>query len=354
MRWMYVKQNPSFNLNFGWKAADETKRKLLTLWNSFIFLQTYSNRKDFSSQVIPKSSNILDEWILSRLNNMIERVSQNLNKYNIASASLDIENFFTEDLSLWYIRRSRRRFHPAPEPSGSVRGRETKKDYKAAAQTLYYVILELMKIMAPFLPFLTEEIYQNLKVKGMPESIHLFDWPEANGELINRELEEKMEKIREIAGRVLAKRAKAGIKVRQPLNELQITNRGLKNEKELLDLLREEVNVKKITFGVKLKLDTKITARLKEEGEIREVVRHLQEMRKQAGLTSKDKISIRAAGEPSFGKILKRNRKTILKQTLARDFSFKEKPKGKLKVKKEMVIDGARLWLGIDYEKKSA
>lgn len=334
MRWMYVKQNPAFNLNFGWKAGEETKRKLLTLWNSFIFLQTYSGKTDvFVQSSVPKSSNILDKWILSCLNNLIEKVSRHLNRYNAASASLAIEDFFIQDLSLWYIRRSRRRFQKP----------ETEKEKKEAADVLYHVISELMKIMAPFLPFLTEEIYQNLKAKGMPESIHLFDWPRVNEKMINRELEEKMVKIREIAGQALAKRAESSIKVRQPLNELQIADRGLKNERELLDLLKEEVNVKKITFGVKLKLDTKISPRLKEEGQLREVIRHIQDLRKKAGLKPKDRISVIFSGESALGRILKKNKKTILKETLAKDL-FLEK---KIEKGEEIEIDGMKLFLQI-------
>jgi len=338
MRWMYIRQNPAYNLNFGWNAAAETKRKLLTLWNAFVFFKTYTDKKDLLPDLIlPGNQNILDIWIVSRLNKLIEKATSSLNRYNSAAASLAIEQFFIEDLSLWYIRRSRRRFQKP----------KNEKEKKEAVATLYYLLLNLMKIMAPLLPFLTEEIYQNLKTKEMPESIHLFDWTKADKEMVNKKLEELMKKTRGIVALVLAERAKTGIKVRQPLNELRITNYELRNEKELLNLIKEEVNVKKITFGKTLKLDTKITLKLKEEGVAREIVRHLQEMRKKAGLKPKDKISIYYFGETYFNKILEKNRKFFSEETRTKDFYFKKVPEEKLTVEKEIKIDGMELWLGI-------
>ncbi len=217
MRWMYVRQNPACNLNFSWKLAEETKRKLLTLWNSFVFFKTYTDKKDLLPDfILPGNQNILDVWIVSRLNKLIEKVTNSLNRYNSVAASLAIEQFFIEDLSLWYIRRSRRRFQKP----------KNQKEKKEATAPLYYLLLNLIKIMAPLTPFLTEEIYQNLKTKNMPESVHLLDWPKIDKKLINLKLEEKMEKTREVAGLALAERAKSGIKVRQPLKKLKIKNRA--------------------------------------------------------------------------------------------------------------------------------
>ena len=357
MRWMYVKQNPAYNLNFGWKAGQESKRKLLTLWNSFIFLQTYFDRKDLSEKItLPRAKNVLDRWIASRLNNLVEKVTRSLDTYNAASAGLAIEKFFIDDLSLWYIRRSRRRLQKP----------KTEKEKKEAARTFYYTLLNLIKITAPLTPFFAEEIYQNLKTKKMPESVHLCDWPRAEKKLIDRKLEEKMQKIREIAAAALAKRAESGIKVRQPLNELRIGNRDsiygseggkedkvlfdyyeLRNEKELLNLIKEEVNIKKITFGKTLKLDTKITQELKEEGIIREIIRNIQEMRKNANLKPKDKISILYLGDPGLNKIIVENKKFIVEETLAQNLSLLKGPKKELETEKEIEIDGIKLWLAI-------
>jgi len=275
MRWMYARQNSVNNLNFGYKAADEIKRKLLTLYNVFTFFSTYVDKKEFLSVDLPESENILDKWIVSRFNNLIEKVAKNLDKYNVAAAVLAIENFFIEDLSLWYVRRSRKRFHLGH------------KERKEAIGTLYYVLLNLAKVIAPMMPFFSEEMYVSLKIDNMPESIHLFDWPKADKEKVDKNLEKKMEKIRDIITEALAQRAEAGIKVRQPLQKLEIK---LKIEDKLLKLIKEEVNVKEVIFGKKLKLDTKITKELEREGRDREQIRNVNLLRKKCGLTPKNII----------------------------------------------------------------
>ena len=146
-----------------------------------------------------------------------------------------------------------------------------------------------------------------------------------------------MVKVREIVASALAERAKAGIRVRQPLALLSIPE---KIDKDLAELIKEEVNVKKITFGKNLLLDINITPELKEEGIIREVVRQTNEMRKEAGLTLKDKISVRYSGNPELGKFLDRNKRVILSETKAKDFKLG-------KGKKEIKIDGRTLYLAI-------
>jgi isoleucyl-tRNA synthetase len=316
----------------------------LTLYNSIEFFNTYTFPKDWpKKEIIPRTKNILDLWVISRLNNLIEKTTKNLDDFNAMSATLAIEDFFINDLSLWYIRRSRKRFHPAPERS-SVRSKKTRKE---AIETLYYVLLNLIKLVSPIMPFFAEENYQTLRQNDMPESVHLLDWPKANKKLINKKLEDKMIKVREVVALALAERAKAGIKVRQPLNELRITNYELRREKELLELIKEEVNVKKITFGKTLKLDTKITPELKEEGIIREVIRQIQAMRKKAGLKPKDKISVQCFGTPELNKILEKNKKIILTETKAKDFLLKEKVKQTFLREEELKIGQQKLWLAI-------
>lgn len=335
MRWMYARQNPEYNLNFGYKAADEIKRKLLTLWNSFTFFITYVDKKDYpSEEPKPKSKNILDIWIVSRLNSLIEKISKNLAQYNPSAAVLAIENFFIDDLSLWYIRRSRKRFHSAAKP----------KERKEAISCLYYILLNLIKLIAPLMPFLAENIYRELKSENMPESIHLSDWPKTDKKLIDKKLEEKMRQIRSVVTQALAQRAEIGIKIRQPLASLQIKN---KLEKDLLELIKDEVNVKKVTFGKAIKLDTKITKELKEEGMVREVIRHIQEMRKKAGLKPKDKILVQGYGPSGLNKILIKKKDFIKKETLAEDFKI-EKPKAKFGLEKELKVDKEKLKIGIN------
>ncbi len=168
-------------------------------------------------------------------------------------------------------------------------------------------MLNLAKLAAPFLPFLSEEIYLNLKKPRLAESVHLCDYPATEKKLINKKLEEKMSQVRAIVALALAQRAGAGIKVRQPLASLEIKDQtfvpssgqgksNIKNDKDFLDLIKDEVNVKLIKFNPELKseikLDKKITKELKEEGVARELVRQIQDMRKELGLTRKDRIAI--------------------------------------------------------------
>jgi len=165
--------------------------------------------------------------------------------------------------------------------------------------------------------------------------------------LIDKKLEDKMIKVREVVTLALAERAEADIKVRQPLNELRITNYELRREKELLELTKEEVNVKKITFGKTLKLDTKITPELKEEGIIREIVRNIQEMRKRAGLKPKDKILVRYSGSNDLNEILTKNKNFILKEAKVKKLILGEKSGETFDTEKEINIGQQNLWLAV-------
>ena len=282
MRWMYSRQNPVENLKFGFNVANEIKRKLLTLYNSIEFFNTYTSTKDYPKKEMKlETKNILDFWIVSRLNNLIEKTTKSLDDFNTMSATLAIEDFFINDLSLWYIRRSRKRFQ---RPN-------SQEEKKEASATLYHVILNLIKLISPIMPFFAEEKYQRLHQNNMPESVHLLDWPKANKKLINKNLEEKMKKVREIVAQALAERAKSGIKVRQPLQMLQITNSELQNERELLELIKEEINVKEIIFGKELVLDVKLTPELEKEGIRREILRNVRDLRKDLKITPGFSIS---------------------------------------------------------------
>jgi len=318
------------------KKIEEVWRKTIsTLWHSFLFFQTYKDRT-FKPKNQFKPKNVLDEWVVSKLNTLINQITLEMNSYHLTNAARLLDQFI-DDLSNWYIRRSRRRFQKP----------ENKKEKEEANQVLYYILINLVKLAAPFIPFLTEEIYLSLRRKKDPISIHLCDYPKTNQKFINKNLEKKMEKIREIISSALAERIKAKIKVRQPLKNLQIPNQELKKEKDLLDLIKEEVNIKNISFGKKLELDTEITPDLKEEGLVREVIRQIQEMRKQVLLKPKDKITIKYQGDKDVQEILSRNKNSILKETLAKDFSLKTTDKEKFKVEKEIKIENMSLWLGI-------
>ncbi|MDI6602934.1 MAG: class I tRNA ligase family protein [Patescibacteria group bacterium] len=314
------------------------KRFIMTLWNCYSFFETYKIKSEIQK---PKTKNILDRWIISRLNQLIQQVTENLDKYEVTFAARVIENFVIEDLSLWYIRRSRRRFQKP----------ENKKELKEASATLNCVILTLSKLTAPFIPFLSEQIYSRLRWH-LKQSVHLEDWPKVSKKLIDEKLNQKMKKTRELVTLALAERARSRIKVRQPLSRLKIKDLRFKLEKELLDLIKEEVNIKEIVFDPKIKkeveLDTEITPELKEEGIIREVIRQIQEMRKIAGLKPKDKILVRYFGPDELNEILEKNKNFILKETNIKNLSFKENQKAEVfAAQKEVMVHQQNLWLAI-------
>jgi len=317
------------------KIEEVWRKTISTIWHSFLFFQTYKE-KDFQPKNNFNSRFLLDQWILSKLHSLIKEINLAMKDYQLTNAARTIDKF-VEDLSNWYIRRSRRRFQKP----------ENKKEKEEASQTLYYVLVSLAKISAPFIPFLSEEIYLSLKNKKDSLSVHLCDYPKVNQRLINKKLEAKMEKVRDIVALALAERIKARIKVRQPLRCLQVPRIFSKTEGELLDLIKEEVNVKKISFGEKLELDKEITNELREEGIVREIIRQIQEMRKKIFLTPKDKISFQYQGEKELQEIILRNSKIILKEILAKNLSPRKNLKEKFNTEKEIIVEGSHLWLGI-------
>ena len=328
------------------------KRFLITFWNCYTFFETYGKKSKINPPAGgPNPKNTLDRWIISKLNELTQQVAENLDKYNVTFAARAIENFVIDDLSQWYIRRSRKRFHPIAGQN-SLRGKKTGEDFRNASETLAFVLLTLSKLAAPFIPFFSEHIYQNIAVDVKhQQSIHLEDWPKINKKLINKKLNRGMEKTREVVKLVLAERARFRIKVRQPLNKLKVKSQKLKVNKEFLGLIAEEVNIKEVVFDSKIKklieLDTKITPALKEEGIIREVVRQIQEMRKKAGYKPRHRILVRYSGTPNLNKILVRNKSLILEETKAKDFQLGERPKRVSGIEKETKVDGKKLWLTI-------
>lgn len=328
VRWYFFTVNQPGDVKlFSEKEIGEALKKfIMTYWNSYVFFDTYAQKK-----ASLRSKHILDKWIVSRLNELIEKVTESLDKYDIVSGARAIEFFTINDLSLWYIRRSRRRFQKP----------QTKKELVEASSTLNYVLLNLSKLTAPFVPFLSEEIYKSLSKKT---SCHLENWPKADKRLIDKSLNQKMDKARELVSKALAERAKAGIKVRQPLTELTIKERI---DKALIDLLKEEINVKKISIGKSFKLNIKITEELRQEGIAREVVRQIQEMRKKAGYKPYHKISVQYFGDTSLNNILTKHKPFILKETKAKDFMLKEKLNKAFDVEREIKVGQEILWLAI-------
>ena len=251
---------------------------MLILWNVYNFFVTYAN-VDHWEKKPGKSNAVLDRWITSLLQKLTGEVTEALEKYDTVKAIESIHNFVS-DISTWYIRRSRDRVGP--------NGTDKENFY----HTSLAVLTTLSKLLAPLAPFIAEEIYRNLTGE---ESVHLAFWPIADKTLIHEELEKNMVLVRKIVEAAHAKRKEAKIKVRQPLNELRMTNDELRDE-ELLDLIKQEVNVKRITVvdGKKFSvdLDLTITPQLKQEGDARELVRQVQILRKGKGCRIDEHISL--------------------------------------------------------------
>jgi len=323
---------------FSAKQVENVYRQvILTLWHSYTFFETYREKK-FKPQkrLVVKSQ--LNQWILSRLHSLIKESDQWWQQYELTKASRLIGQF-VDDLSNWYIRRSRKKFQNPLDPA----------EKEEASQVLYLVLLNLVKLTAPLMPFLSDYIYQQLTAQ--PISVHLCDFPRFKPNLIKRALEKQMAMAREMASLALAERVKAGIKVRQPLSKLKIKNQKLKLSKELLDLIKEEVNVKEIVFDKNIKneieLDTQITPELKEEGLVREMIRHLQEMRKKAGLKPSDKVWVGYQTTDELQTILLKNKELILKEARIKDLVLAEKNTARWLIDQEINLDNQALWLGL-------
>ena len=286
MRWMFATHNPEQNMLFGYKTADETRRKFhLMLWNVYNFFLTYANTDEYQVSSIKHqvSSNVLDRWILSRLNKTIESSTKFLEKYNSQKASEEIENF-VNDLSLWYVRRSRDRIGPSAE---------NEKDKRDCYETLYTVLVSLAKLLAPFTPFLAEEIFTNLTGE---KSVHLSDWPEADKALINKELEKEMEEARVLVEVSHALRKNANIKVRIPLKKMDY-NGPKELSKEVLKVVMEEINVYELSFAKKTD-EFSVSAETSEKnqdmdfGLARDIVRQIQEQRKNLKTKPSEKVNV--------------------------------------------------------------
>ena len=246
-RWhFYTCSAPWLPTRLSLENVQETQRGFLaTLWNVYSFYVLYAeidkfnplNYKDF------KSENIMDKWIISELNTLVKEVGEKLDKYDITGSALQIEAF-TDRLSNWYVRRNRERFW----------GTELTDDKIGAYVTLYRVLVTLSKISAPFVPFMTEEIYQNLVVgldKEAKESIHLCSWPEANEAEVDKKLEEEMDLAYTIVKLGRSARNSVNIKNRQPLSKMLISVKNL--PEYYSDIVKEELNVKKVVLSADMK-----------------------------------------------------------------------------------------------------
>jgi len=403
MRWIFCLQNPAANVNFGWKTTDETRRRLLKLWDSYKFFVLYAVAEQWrpdGSNVRPEHSRTeLDRWLRSRLNTLVATVRERLDDFDAMNASRAVEGFF-DDLSNWYIRRSRSRFW-APGSQADP----------AALTTLHEALVTVTRLLAPFMPFLAEELYQNL-VRSIdtqaPTSVHHCEYPAVDDALRDPELERVMDLTRLVAGLGNTARKGAGVRSRQPLPALVVA--GGSTFRELPEwasaLIQDELNVKRVDYvehvgeavrqraeanpkllgpkygkdyprirsalqegrfsvdggrvlvegfvleaaevtislelapgvaaaadrGVVAVLDTSLSPELEAEGYARELVRLIQDARKQAGFDVSDRIGARYAASDCVSDAIARHADYICRETLA------------LRLERGIESDGAASW----------
>ncbi len=311
------------NLNFSEAGVREMYNKLInTLWNVCEFYELFAEKVESRKSKV-ESKHILDRWIISKLNILVKEVTEGMEAYKLAEASRPIVEFVTE-LSQWYVRRSRDRFKG-----------EDVGDKEAALATLHTVLLTLSKVMAPFTPFIAETLYQ--KVGGEMESVHLEDFPVYNKKEVDEKVLGEMEHVRKVVEMGLALRAQAGIKVRQILSALYFDGVTLSDAAQ--KIIADEMNVKSVvagmpeTSGYWLKkendliviLDTDLTDELKKEGLVREIVRTINQMRKESGLTVEDRVVIYWYTEDAqFRAVFEGYKDSIAQSVLATELTEKQ------------------------------
>ena len=401
-RWhFYTCSAPWLPTRLSLENVQETQRGFLsTLWNVYSFYVLYAEIDQFNPLKYSdfKIANVMDRWIISKLNTLVKEVDEKLNEYNITGAALQIEDF-TDELSNWYVRRNRERFW----------AQELNDEKIGAYVTLYTVLTTLSKVIAPFVPFMADEIYQNLVVgldSNAPESVHLCLWPEVDESKIDHKLEDEMDVAYKIVKLGRSSRNSANIKNRPPLSKMLISIDTL--PEYYADIVKEELNVKEIELGAEMSdyvnfeikpnlpvlgkeygkliprikeeiakknqmelatkvksgkveyieiegteigldaenllvtmhgkdgfafsgegemgvvLDTHITPELKEEGDLREILSKVQNMRKDKGFEVLDNIHIYVTGNPTVEAIVKKFEESIKHDTLAVDVVYGE------------------------------
>ena len=314
---------------------DITATVLLPYWNSVKYFLNYQTQFDWKYDSDWKAENVMDLWILARLNETVQEVEEGMESYKLHKASKPIF-ILIDDLSKWYIRRSRERF---------VNGD------KQALDTLHFVLFEISKLLAPFTPFISESVYMTLAngfVPSAKESVHLEDFPIVNMAFLNEDLLSNMSKVRDICSIGLNIRDENKLKVRQPLTKVYIPLK----EKNMMGIVKGELNVKEVIYSEKkvegegivsqeakyvfVSLDTQITDELKEEGLLNEILRGLQVARKDSGCQIGEMISIRYRSEcKEILDLVKKNKEKLKKMIFIESLKESEEIKGKVVIKVE-------------------
>jgi isoleucyl-tRNA synthetase len=341
------------------KDVADVSRKLAMIWNMYDFFTLYADVDGWEwdgklEDPTPDVTNPLDEWIISRVHQLTDHIDKHMQAYDIPNAMNAILPF-VDDASNWYVRRSRKRFWKS----------DNDQDKNAAYRTLHYVLVRLSVVMAPFTPFLAEELYQ--KLTG-GESVHLVDWPEVGH--INELVIARMTAIRHLITVGLSVRADKGIKVRQPLAKATIRWTYKDFPEELLEITREELNVKEVAVDnrelkpdktflenfqednfkqlYQIELNTKLTPELKREGMVREVIRFVQNARKDAGLEVNDRICLQlTTDDKDLQRAITEGAEQIKTETLAHELGKEVKDH-----ESSVRVGGADLQIGLAKAKK--
>lgn len=294
LRWNYASASIGGNMRFGWPTLEDVRRRFyIQLWNSYNYFVTYAQLHNWDSDKynVEKLDHLMDRWMVAKTKDLVFKVNECMDQYNMPTASRDIEEY-AKDLSQWYIRRSRNRF---------------KNGDSDAIGTLHHALVTLSKLLAPFLPFISEEIYQNLVVNmgvDSKESVHLDDFPTAQAEDIDEKILADMQKVRDIASNGLKIREDAKLNLRQPLCKAFV---NIESE-ELREIVKEEINVKEISYSEKpevgeginttgeganfITIDCNLTTELRNEALVNEFMRRYKDLRKKKGLKVDDMVTL--------------------------------------------------------------
>ncbi|HEY3086324.1 MAG TPA: isoleucine--tRNA ligase [Candidatus Dormibacteraeota bacterium] len=333
VRWyFYTSTQVGENYRTGDAALRETVQQFfIPLWECYKFFVLYARLDNFDpsqDSVPPSERHVLDRWLLSKLSGLVSAVNAGLDAYDAVEPARRIQRF-VDDLSNWYIRRSRPRFWKA----------QSRRDQLAAYQTLYETLRTVTALTAPFAPFVSDAIYRNLS-EG--KSVHLADFPDSVGAL-DAQVEADMARARQAVEAGLAARDAARLRVRQPLAGIALPGDPLPDD--ITAIVRDELNVKSVSFGAPdVQLDTVITEDLKLEGLAREIVRRIQDRRKRLGFNVEDRIDTRYDADGMLVRALQRHADYIKSETLSvtlepgRDDGFDGE---------QMMVEGEQLWIGL-------
>ncbi len=422
MRWIYSAHNPEHNLNFGYKIAKDARKKMLTLWNIYSFYITYAEIDSYDptkNKITNDDLTELDKWVLSKTFQFVEKAKKNYDEYKIGRLMRDFE-VLIDNISNWYVRRSRRRFWKS----------ENDTDKYCAYHTLFLSLKTMILTMAPVIPFVTDEIYQNIVLsvdKKAPESIHLNSFPKIEKDLIDEKLSAKIDTIIKMVGLGRASRDKKNLRIRQPLGKIFLK---LKNEHEkefvldLKDQILGELNIKNLeivdnvdeflNYEVKLNfallgkkigkgiktvakaletidtdelvekiktgesifindvkiapnefiidikekkdysaiesngyfaiIETTITNELKEEGIVRDLIRNIQTLRKEADFNVEDRIMLGIKTCKSIDDAIKNNKEYLKTETLTKSIN---KEVEIVDIEKEIKLNGESINISI-------